>query len=373
MPVKPFREGAGEWDALIAGLPNAHVLQSWEWGWVKSQFGWQTQPYYWEDAAGKPCAAALVLARTVNVPLFPAGLRILYVPKGPLLDWRDADLRSTVLKDLVGLAREQKAIFVKIDPDVRLGVGLPGISSEDENSLGRLVCESMSRTGWRMSEEQIQFPNTIVIDLRHELDALLEAMKQKTRYNIRLAERKGVVIRLSQGQDWDQLLAMYAKTADRDGFVIRDEEYYKTLWRTFFEADLLDALIAEVDGQAVAGVIIFRFGRGAWYMTGMSSPLHRDKMPNHLLQWEAIRRARSCGIETYDMWGAPDRMDESDPLWGVYRFKEGFGGQFVRHAGAWDFPIRPASYWMYSKLLPRLLGLMRWRGRGRTHQMAGQA
>jgi lipid II:glycine glycyltransferase (peptidoglycan interpeptide bridge formation enzyme) len=102
----------------------------------------------------------------------------------------------------------------------------------------------------------------------------------------------------------------------------------------------------------------------------MSRSEHRQKMPNHLLQWEAMQRARAAGCRVYDLWGAPQVFDQSDPLWGVYRFKDGFGGQVVRCLGAWDRPVRPLLYRLYTQALPRLLAMMRRRGKARTRRAA---
>jgi len=113
--------------------------------------------------------------------------------------------------------------------------------------------------------------------------------------------------------------------------------------------------------EPVAMVLVFRFAGRAWYMYGASRAVHREKMPNHLLQWEAMQWAREQGCTVYDMWGAPDVLDESDPLWGVYRFKQGFGGEFVRHIGAWDFPVSRFGYWLYTVVMPRALAMMRRR------------
>jgi lipid II:glycine glycyltransferase (peptidoglycan interpeptide bridge formation enzyme) len=164
---------------------------------------------------------------------------------------------------------------------------------------------------------------------------------------------------------------MYAHTSVRDGFVIREREYYLHTWQTFIQAGMAEPLIAEVDGQAVAGVVIFRFGGRAYYLQGMSLDEHREKMPNVLLQWEAMRRARAAGCTVYDLWGAPEVFDESDPLWGVFRFKRGLGAQVLRTLGAWDLPLRPFFYQLYTHTLPRLLDWMRRRGRQRARLDAG--
>ncbi len=357
-----------QWDETLAGLPGAHILQTEEWGRVKQQTGWKALPQVWRDREGKPEALALALRRAVSVRGLSAGLRILYVPRGPVLQWNDPGLRSRVLDDLQSLARRQGAIFLKIDPAVILGTGVPGTPEAVPDDVGEAVQAELKRRGWRYSEEQIQFRNTVWVDLRRSEDELLARMKQKTRYNIRLAEKKGVTVRLGSAADLPELYRMYAETSVRDGFVIRSQDYYETVWRTFMEAGMAQPLIAEVEGQPVGALIVFTFARTAWYLYGMSRTAQREKMPNHLLQWEAMRYARAKGCETYDMWGAPEVFDESDGMWGVYRFKEGFGGTLVRTLGAWDYPANPIFYHLYTRVLPRLLDVMRRRGKARTRQ-----
>jgi lipid II:glycine glycyltransferase (peptidoglycan interpeptide bridge formation enzyme) len=359
------------WNNLIAELPGAHLLQTWEWGKVKKINGWQPETWVWRDDGGKIVAAALTLLRQLSSRKYLKSLSVMYVPKGPLLDWNDLALRRQVLADLVDMARRNGAIFVKIDPDVVLGIGPPGDSDACDSDLGASVLQDLQIAGWQFSPDQVQFRNTVLIDLTPTLDDLLANMKQKTRYNIRLAERKGVTVRVASLADTALLYRLYAETAARDDFVIREQAYYQTLWSTMMEAGLAEPLIAEVQGEPVAGVVIFRFAGKAWYMQGMSRPAHREKMPNYLLQWQAIQRAKASGCTVYDLWGAPDVFHETDPLWGVYRFKEGLGGKVVRHVGAWDFPVRPLNYQLYTRLLPRLLDLMRQRGKDRTRRLVG--
>jgi lipid II:glycine glycyltransferase (peptidoglycan interpeptide bridge formation enzyme) len=230
----------------------------------------------------------------------------------------------------------------------------------------------LAQRGWTLSRDQVQFRNTVTLDLRGSEADLLAGMKQKTRYNLRLAERKGVRVRAGSAADLDLLYRLYAETSLRDGFVIRGQDYYQAAWGRFMRAGLAQPLLAEVDGEPVAALVVFHFARTAWYMYGMSRAAHRDKMPNHLLQWHAIRRARAQGCDTYDFWGAPDAFVESDPLWGVWKFKEGFGGQVVRHLGAWDYAPSAAMYGLYTRVLPRVLNLMRRRGRQATRAAVEQ-
>jgi len=339
-----------DWNTALAQLPAAHVLQTWEWGDFKSRYGWRPARYLWKEE-DRPCAAGSALTRRLG--RLPAAT--MYVPKGPALNYENSALLERVLAHLEKTARQERALFVKIDPDVRA-----------DTVAGKAVVETLRRRGWRASREQIQFRNTVLLDLTPEPDELLAAMKSKWRYNVRLAKRKGVTVRQGQLADLSLLYEMYARTAARDGFVIRPEAYYRDAWGAFIEAGLAQPLIAEVEGEAIAMVIIFQFAERAWYMYGASRNVHREKMPNNLLQWEAMQWAREQGCTVYDMWGAPDELDESDPMWGVYRFKAGFGGKFVRHIGAWDYPTSRFGYWLYTIAIPCLLATMRWRYRRRS-------
>jgi len=337
-----------KWNAALADLPLAHVLQSWEWGEFKSRHGWRPIRCLWREGEHSRAAAC---ALTRRIGRWPA--KIAYVPKGPALDCADGALLEQTLAHLEAFARRERAWFVKIDPDVRA-----------DTAVGQQVVETLRRRGWRSSREQIQFRNTLLLDLTPDPEDLLMAMKSKWRYNVRLAGRKGVTVRQGAPADLPLLYQMYAETAARNKFVIRPQDYYLDAWGTFIDAGLAQPLIAEVEGEAVAMAIIFRFAKRAWYMYGASRSVHRDKMPNHLLQWEAMQWARAQGCTVYDMWGAPDELNESDPLWGVYRFKKGFGGKFVEHIGAWDFPASRFGYWLYSIAMPRVLAAMRslhWR------------
>jgi peptidoglycan pentaglycine glycine transferase (the first glycine) len=356
---------AAEWNTLVAALPHAHILQSWEWGSFKSRYGWSPQRLVWTDG-DRPAAlaAAQVLTRSER------GLRVMYVPKGPVLDWDAAPLRRQVLADLQALARREHAIFIKIDPDllrpdtVPLAVNMP--------CLDLLRSGDSAAGAWRFSRDQIQFRNTVQLDLRRSEVDILAGMKQKTRYNVRLAEKRGVRVRLGSLADLDLLYAMYAQTSLRDGFVIRSAQYYQEAWGSFMEAGLAQPFIAEAEGEVLSAIILFKFARSAWYMYGMSREIHRDKMPNHLLQWEAMRWAKAQGVETYDFWGAPNEFVESDPMWGVWKFKDGFGGQVAQHIGAWDYAPVPWLYQLYSVVLPKILGIMRWQGKRTTEKNVQQ-
>lgn len=389
--MQSYNNKADVWNNLIADLPDSHLLQTWEWSQVKAKYGWEPSYLVWSNTSYKSyksdqldnlnqsdiMATATVLKRRIPIGGFAARLNILYIPKGPLMDWSNEPLRKRVLDDLQTFAKRQGAIFLKIDPDVVLGTGIPGRDDFAEDDSGQAVMSAMKRRGWLFSLDQIQFRNTVMIDLSPSEDEMLARMKQKTRYNIRLAGRKGVKVRVGTLEDLPLLYTMYAETSLRDGFAIRDEGYYQTVWKTFMQSSALNGqpsmlfaepLIAEVEGEPVAAIFVFYFARRAYYIYGMSRESHREKMPNYLLQWEAMRHAKAAGCNVYDLWGAPDEFNESDSMWGVFRFKEGLGGQVMRTLGAWDYSPKPFWYKMYSEILPRILDVMRSRGKSRTQQ-----
>ncbi len=342
------------WDNLLLQLPQPHVLQSWDWGEFKSRWGWQPARWLWQDASGRPAAAAQVLRR----PLPGTPWSMLYVPKGPLWDYGDRSLVQEVLAGLEGMARQQRALFVKIDPDVPLAFGAKG---ESPHPAGEAVERLLRRRGWQYSSQQIQFQNTVLIDLSPPEEALLAAMKAKWRYNIRLARRRGVRVERGNDASLETFYRLYRTTSRRNRFLIRPRPYYLDAWRTFLHTEPPRAalLLAYLGEQPIAGVMLFFFGETAWYMYGASDNEHRNAMPNHLLQWEAMRLAKERGCLTYDMWGAPNTFAPSDSMWGVYTFKVGFGGVTRLGLGAYDYPARPLMYRLYTRLLPRLLALWR--------------
>ena len=376
-----FTGSSQEWNKIVAIFPGSHLLQTSEWAQVKKVYGWQPMAFVWHEHSSEKTtgehtivAAAMILRKGISLRGVTAKFGIFYCPKGPLLNWSDHAIRQRVLADLEEFSRQQGGIFIKIDPDVELGRGIPGTPGAVDYETGVAVTNDFTHRGWRFSSDQIQFRNTVRVDLSPTEDEILASMKQKTRYNIRLASKKGVTVRQGSIEDLPMLYHMYAETSIRDGFVIRDQEYYSTVWSEFMNTGLSDVspgavpLIAEFDGEPVAAVFVYNFSGCAYYIYGMSREVHREKMPNYLLQWEAMRYARSMGCRQYDLWGAPDSFTEQDSMWGVYRFKEGLGGDVVRTLGAWDYAPHPFWYKLYAETMPRILNVMRNRGKKNTKQ-----
>ena len=349
------------WNDALATLPTAHILQSWEWGAFKqATTGWIPERYVYKEA-DTILAAASLLTRRVGP------FAVMYVPKGPALDYANVALRDSVIDHLQRLANQRRAIWLKIDPDLPIATGIPQDEAADDdypdvaNVVGQTLITDLSQHGWRFSSSQVQFRNTLTLDLTQSEADLLADMNQSTRRKIRKAEKAGVIVREAdlRGDDMQVLYDLYTTTGERQGFLIRPIDYYQTAWQTFTAAGLGQAFITEHEGVPLSGAVLFHFGRKAWYFYGMSGAAGRELQPNYLLQWTAIRWAKSQGFPIYDWWGAPDHFTEDDPMWGVYRFKRGFGGQVVRHIGAWDYVPNPALYWLYENAMPSIMNLWR--------------
>jgi peptidoglycan pentaglycine glycine transferase (the first glycine) len=321
-----------DWETCLSTHPEAHLLQTSLWGELKSNYGWGVERLSL-DSSG-----AQILFRRL-----PLGLTLAYIPKGPLGHWL-----PNLLPRLDGLCRERRAFALKIEPD-----------SAWEPTLE----EQLRSHGFIPSPHSIQPRRTLIVDLHGEEEDILARMHQKTRYNVRLAARKGVFVR--PWNDPQGFARMMQETAARDRFGAHVPAYYEKAHRLFHQAGACEILAAVYDDQPLAALMVFAWGKRAWYFYGASSSHHRNYMPTYLLQWEAMRWARKRGCTAYDLWGVPDEPQESleaqfvnrqDGLWGVYRFKRGFGGELVRSIGAWDRPYKRSFYAIYQTLATR------WRG-----------
>ena len=292
---------------------------------MKSAFGWDPVRIILDDGFG-----AQILFRRL-----PLGLTLAYLPK-PVISDQQLAISDQFWAEVDAVCKQRRAVFLKLEPDIW------------DDKL------SVVRGQWSESSHNIQPPRTIIVDLHGTEDDILARMKQKTRYNIRLAAKKGVNVR-----PWDDLPAfhqMMLVTGGRDEFGVHSLEYYQRAYELFHPTGMAELLVAEYEGKPLAALMVFARGQRAWYVYGASNDEERNRMPTYLLQWEAMRWARSKGAEEYDLWGVPDEDEEtleaqfterSDGLWGVYRFKRGFGGELKRAMQAMDRVYNPLLYKLY--------------------------
>ncbi|MGD2144263.1 MAG: peptidoglycan bridge formation glycyltransferase FemA/FemB family protein [Anaerolineae bacterium] len=332
-----FSVDVDTWDRFVAGRADGHILQTSPWGALKAHYDWS------DIRVGLTEGSKLIAGAQVLFRRLPGGLgQLAYVPKGPLVDWDDQAVTADLTSALLEAAREQGATALIVEPNLK------------DEPIHR---DRLQALGFRPAPlSAIQPRRTLSIDITADDEDILMGMKSKTRYNIRLAGRKGVIVREGSEKDVSAFNKLLAATADRADFGIHTPAYYQIAYQLFVQRDSARLLLAEVDREAVAGLMVFAVPPRSWYFYGASSNAHREKMPTYLLQWEAMRWAKSIGCTTYDMWGVPDEdrdtledqfTERSDGLWGVYRFKRGFGGDLVRTVGAWDQACAPLRYHLY--------------------------
>ncbi len=316
--------------------PGGHWQQSAFWGRFKALSG--MRPYAF-TVDGRPL---LTLYRPLK-----GRWGLLYIPAGPDIaistpeanaaPWEAAALME-IGRAVAGKVQEgvrEKVVFVRFDP-------LWPLDTVDS----RLVRYARPL---RKARLDVQMPDTTILDITPSEEALLKGMKSKTRYNIRLAAKRGVVVSTDNTRlkEWYEL---YKITAKRDGIAIHSLTYYENLFRLSAEDETADIrlMTAAYEGELLAGIIVSFYGDTATYLYGASSNAHREKMPAYLLQWEAIKAARSRGCSAYDFFGIPPTNDPAHPSHGLYRFKLGFGGAIVHRPGSWDLPVRPLLYRLYT-------------------------
>lgn len=330
------------WDDFLAVHPRGHLLQTPSWGALKSAFGWESQLVPWRDGE-RFTAGAQVLYRWLPGGRF---LTVAYVPRGPVLNWDEPGQVRSILTAVTDEARLRHAVFVRIEPNLQ----------DDERSGPDKLLEEM---GYRPVDRSIQPRRTIVVDIAGTEDEIIGRMKQKTRYNIRLAARKGVTVRQGGRADLDAFVLLMQATGSRQDFGVHSPDYYRVAYDQFAASGRVGLLLAEYRGRPLAALMVFTLGKTAWYLYGASTNEERQRMPAYLLQWEAMRWARARGCTQYDLWGVPDEdeetleagiADRSEGLWGVYRFKRGFGGRLIRWAGAYDRVFNRPLYWLFSRL-----------------------
>ncbi|MCJ7519115.1 MAG: peptidoglycan bridge formation glycyltransferase FemA/FemB family protein, partial [Anaerolineaceae bacterium] len=311
---------SSEWDIFLDNHPNAHILQSRIWGEFKANYGWK--PVFIQSGT----SGAQILFRRL-----PFGFSIGYIPKGPI-----GLFRKELLDEIISQCQIQKAIVLYVEPD----------SWEEEFDSQCLI-----NSKFEASNLSIQPRRTILISLEGNENDWLEKMKQKTRYNIRLAQKKEICIEPSS--DIKAFNHLMNVTGERNQFGIHDAKYYRSAYQLFSNNQSCELLIAKYNERPIAALMIFFRGKRAWYFYGASSEEERSRMPTYLLQWEAMKLAAKRGCSEYDLWGVPDLdetyleknfMSRDDGLWGVYRFKRGFGGKLVKSAGVFQKIINPPLF-----------------------------
>jgi lipid II:glycine glycyltransferase (peptidoglycan interpeptide bridge formation enzyme) len=323
------------WDDFVSAR-SGHLLQTFAWGELKSRFGWSAQRVAIEQN-GALVAGAQILFRRL-----PFGLTLAYVPRGPIGDPNDRDAFAALFDAIGAIARARGAFALKIEPDWLSPI--PSLATGD----------------WRPAT-CFQPHTTIHLDLTRDHETILARMKPKWRYNIRLAERKGVIVRAGNAKDLPKFYDLLKITSARDKFQIHTFDYYRAAFELLTTRDYARLFIAEYAGEPIAAIFVSDFAGEAIYLYGASGNSHRERMPNHALHWHAMQWAKARGCTHYDLWGVGATAEanaDSDLPHGLYQFKQGFGGEIVRYAGAYDVIFSRVRFGLYKRALAVRRGAM---------------
>ncbi|OLC52894.1 MAG: hypothetical protein AUH85_15510 [Chloroflexi bacterium 13_1_40CM_4_68_4] len=312
MRATPFDGDARGWDELVAASAAPHITQTSAWSELKALSGWSARRYRLGDDGAASAGLAQVLTKGL-----PLGITVAYAPRGPVVAAERANERCASLL---------------CDPEA---LSSPELST------------ALARRGIHASPVFVQPRRTLLMDLRLDADALLGAMRKKTRQYIHKAERAGVVT--EETRDLDRFLAVLRVVGERDRFALHSREYFQRILSGF--GDRAHVMMARVEGEDVGAMMLARLGDRAWELYGGWSGAHDEARPFYLLKWHAMMRMRALGATRYDMWGLADRgagsdlaARKEDPLAGVENFKLGFGGQVAEWIGALETPVRRVLY-----------------------------
>jgi lipid II:glycine glycyltransferase (peptidoglycan interpeptide bridge formation enzyme) len=328
-----------EYNEYIESVDKGHVFQLYEWGELKATTGWEPLRYVVKDS-NRIVGAISILKRKIP------GLNkyIFYAPRGPVCDLNNKQVLDFLWKEIKKIAKKHKAIFFKIDPDV---------NTEDENFKEHLLKSGFKKLSTGKDFDGIQPRFVFRLNLDKSADDLLADMASKTRYNIRYAKRKGVNIKENCDlNDLEEFYNILEVTADRDEFGIRNYEYFKSMWKYLIETGYGKLFMAEFEGRYIAGTLALICGNKVWYSYGASDNVYRNKQPNYLLQWTMINWAIENDCEVYDFRGVSGDLSEDNPLYGLYRFKKGFNGDFTEFIGEYDLVINPLFYQLWVNFMP---------------------
>ena len=318
-----------EFNKFLENNERCNFQQSLEWSKVKTS--WKTEVILAEDKNKNIIGSLTVWIR--KIPIFG---HIMYAPRGPICDVHNKEVLEQLTEGAKELAKKYKAIVLRIEPDIK---------SDDIEFKNNMI-----ELGYKIKDdaknfrEEIQPRYVFRLDVKGKTeDEVFKNFHQKTRYNVRLATKKGVTVKEGTREDLRDFHKIMITTGKRDGFIIRPLEYFEKMYDELGQ-EHMKILMAYYEGKPISGVIPIIYGNKTWYLYGASSNEHRNLMPNYLLQWEMIKLALQNKSDIYDLRGVPGIADDSN---GLYRFKKGFGAEYTEFVGEVYIPFKPIMYNMY--------------------------
>ena len=285
---------------------------------------------------------------------------MMYASRGPVCDIHNEEVLKQLTEGVRELGKKYNAFVFRMEPDIK----------KNDKEFREIV----EKIGYKVKDDAKDFKDEIQprfvfrLDIKGKTeDEILAGCHQKTRYNIRLAKRKGVEIREGNREDLKDFHKIMIETGSRDGFIIRSLEYFEKMYDELAPKHM-KVLMAYYEGKPISGIIPIMYGNKTWYLYGASSNEHRNLMPNYLLQWEMIRQAIQNGCDVYDFRGVSGVVDESHPQYGLYRFKKGFGAEFTEFIGEVYLPFKPLTYKLYKFAEKSFRTLRDWKRKIKEHK-----
>ena len=327
-------------EAELAVCENAcSFLQSSMWGEFKSRFGWSAKAFLteWLCDNSNEKTPLLVLCRKLLL-----GFSFAYIPWGPQLPVNF--LQNEREKAALEIAKKLKSylprncVFIRFEPPWQINNEQAG-NNKEMNDL-------FLSAGFKKAAATVQPPDTVIIDLSVKREQILSQMKSKWRYNVSLAEKKGVHVKTCGAEEIDTFYNLLRETALRDGIAVHGITYYRTLFE--LNGENLRLYMASHEGEVLAAIVVLFRGKEATYLYGASSNNKRNLMAPYALQWKAMQDAKDRGCLYYDLFGIPPDEDPNHPMAGLYRFKTGFGGQIIHRPGSWDYAYKGLIYSLFN-------------------------
>ncbi len=331
-----------EYEAFVQSHPKGHFAQSVLWARQKPMWRWEAIVSRGPDGNIKGSMAVLIRKIVPGLPF-----TMMYACRGPVTDLDDRETLEDLMAGARALAKKYHAYVIKIDPDV----------PSSETGYRRILEDLGFRlTGGGAEFDAIQPQYVFRLSTQGKTsEELLAALPQSTRRKVRTAPKKGVVTRICGKEAVPEFARLMLETGVRDGFVTRDQSYFESMLDNLGEHARL--YMAYYEGQAIAGTLAIWYGDKVWYLYGASANEHRNLMPNYQLQWRMIEWAVEKGCRLYDFRGVPGRVGEDHPLYGLYKFKLGFGGDYVEFVGEMDLVLNRPVNWLINTAKPIFMHL----------------
>ena len=318
-----------EYKLFLENNERCNFQQSLEWSKVKTS--WKSEVILAEDKDNKIIGSLMVWIR--KMPIFG---NIMYSARGPVCDIHNIEVLKQLTEGAKELAKKYNAIVLRIEPDIK---------SDDEKFKSLMLELGYSiKDDAKNFRDEIQPRYVFRLDTKGKTeDEIFQNFHQKTRYNVRLATKKGVTVKDGTREDLKDFHKIMITTGIRDGFITRPLEYFEKMYDEL-GSEHMKILMAYYNNEPISGVIPIMYGNKTWYLYGASSNEHRNLMPNYLLQWEMIKIAISRKSDIYDLRGVPGIADDSN---GLYRFKKGFGAEYTEFVGEVYIAFKPLRYKLY--------------------------